>query len=96
MNRTWIRRGAVATAVAAALALAAPAHAAGWESRVPGVDLVHAVRQWLAGLWPAPGGGPEPASSGEAGEKAGCSVNPNGQPLCEPTSSTTASPNSNG
>ena len=46
-----MRRTAAATALALALALAAPAHASGWAQWASPSDFVHAVKQWIAGLW---------------------------------------------
>jgi fatty acid desaturase len=97
MKRTWMRHAAAATALAAALALAAPARAAGWESWASGPEFARAAWQWLAGLWPAPEGDGQPAGSAPAWEKEGGCVNPNGQPACEPRSTTTSTaPNPNG
>jgi hypothetical protein len=91
-----MRHAAVATALAATLALAAPAHAAGWESRVSGVDFAHAVWQWLASLWPAPERGTEPAPTEPPWEKAGGCIDPMGQPACEPKNTASTAPDPNG
>jgi hypothetical protein len=91
-----MRHAAAATALAAALTLAAPVHAAGWETWTSGGDFAHAAWQWLARLWPAPEGGTEPESTGPAWEKAGACVDPAGQPACEPKSTVNASADPNG
>jgi hypothetical protein len=51
MERKRIRRAAVAVALVAALALAAPAQASGWARWTPGPDVFQAAWQWITGLW---------------------------------------------
>lgn len=76
-----IRRAAAVLALAATLALAAPAHAAGWKDFAAGPGWFEQVREWIARLWV--GGeatGPTPAV-----EKCGSSANPDGCPGAAPS-----------
>ena len=91
-----MRRTAAATALAAALALAAPAHASGWAQWASPSDFVHAMKQWIAGLWeggcidpsgrpicPPHGVTPEPRERPVAQpglEKEGSCIDPSGRP----------------
>jgi hypothetical protein len=52
MTQRSIRRTTVAAAFAAALAVAAPAHAAGRQSRAAGPGWIEAALQWVAHVWP--------------------------------------------
>ncbi len=62
MNRNWKRNVAVATALSAALTLAAPAQASGWTLWAPGPDFARTAWQWIARLWPAAEGTGRPGS----------------------------------
>jgi hypothetical protein len=71
-----IRRAAAVLALAATLALAAPAHAAGWDLAA-GPGWFESVIERIARLWVGDGetSGPTPTS-----EKCGSSANPDGCP----------------
>ena len=73
MSHRFVRRAVTAAVLAASLALAAPAHAAGLRGPDP-ASLFEQARQWLAKLWPGEGR----VQSGQ--EKAGMGVDPNGAP----------------
>jgi hypothetical protein len=52
MTQRSIRRIAVALALTALVALAAPAQAAGWTtSAIPGSGWLEAALQWISGVW---------------------------------------------
>ena len=78
MKRNWIRRAAVAAALVAMFALAAPAQAAGRAIWTPGPDLIQKAWQWIARLWSASEGVGQPASSRPGLEKAGGGIDPMG------------------
>jgi hypothetical protein len=78
MRRNWIRRAAVAAALAAMFALAAPAQAAGRATWTTGPDLIQKAWQWIARLWSAPEGVSQPARSGPGLGKAGSGIDPMG------------------
>ena len=69
-----IRRAAAALALAATLALAAPAHAAGWEDLGVGPGWIEQAMEWIARLWI----GGEARGSAPAIEKCGGGINPDG------------------
>lgn len=84
MGRKWMRRAALAAALTATLAFAAPAQAAGWADWAHKPDLLQKAWQWLAGLWPAPEreGNPSPDLFKEGG-----GIDPMGNPIPPPPSS---------
>jgi hypothetical protein len=71
-----IRRAAAVLALAATLALAAPAHAVGREDSVAGPSWFEAALEWIARLW----AGGEATGPTPAVEKCGSSANPDGCP----------------
>jgi len=92
MKKTWMRHAAAATALAAALALAAPVQASGWAQWASPSDFVHAVKHWIARLWAVPEGEDRPATQPGL-EKAGPCIDPDGRlvPGCA-SQSTSGSP----
>ena len=77
MRQTIVRRALAAAALAATLALAGPAEAAGWRGEGP--DLFERVWSWIT-AWVAPAGG------GPAVTKDGRCIDPNGGgPRCSGT-----------
>ena len=86
MKRNWIRRAAVAAALAAMFALAVPAQAAGRATWTPGPDLIQKAWQWIARLWSAPEGGGQPVSSRPGLEKEGSGIDPMGNKPSPPPS----------
>jgi hypothetical protein len=69
------RRAAAALALAATLALAAPAHAAGRADLAAGPRWIESVLEWVARLWVGNGLATEPKP---AVEKCGYTINPDG------------------
>jgi hypothetical protein len=80
MKRQWMRRAALAAIFTSALALAAPAHAAGWATRAPGPDLLQKAWQWIAGVWSASEREGPAARTGATLEKEGGGIDPMGVP----------------
>ena len=70
MIQATLRRTAAALAVATLLAVAAPAHAAGWRIAPVGSGWFENVLQWVARVWQG--------SGTERGLKAGHGIDPNG------------------
>ncbi|HEY0513344.1 MAG TPA: hypothetical protein VGH73_15650 [Thermoanaerobaculia bacterium] len=52
MTQRSIRRTTIAAVLAAALAVATPAHAASRQSRAAGPGWIEAALQWVAHVWP--------------------------------------------
>lgn len=92
MSHRFVRRAVTAAVLAASLALAVPAHAAGLRGSDP-ASLFQQARQWLAKLWPGegttvrekrgleidPGGSPAPGTTPSCTEcERGMGVDPNG------------------
>jgi hypothetical protein len=94
-----IRRAAAVLALTATLALAAPAHAAGWEDLAVGPRWLEAAPNWIASLWLVIGDviGLKPAV-----EKCSSGMNPDGlcsgaaSPLQPPTASSSGGSGSGG
>lgn len=78
MTQRCLRITAAALSLAAVLALAAPAHAAGRMVRTPGIRWIEDVVQWVAQVWVG--------TSPERGLKYGAGIDPNGSPAPPPPS----------
>jgi hypothetical protein len=78
MSRILFRRITTATVLAALLALAAPAQAAGWNGWASDGDLLHSAWQWVASFWIPQA--PAHPSKGIPGVKSdrGTGIDPNG------------------
>ena len=79
MTQRCLRITAAALSLAAILALAAPAHAAGRTVRTPGIYWIEDVVQWIARVWV--GTGPDRGVA-----KYGGAIDPNGNPAPPPPS----------
>jgi hypothetical protein len=92
MSHRFVRRAVTAAVLAASLALAAPAHAAGLRGPDP-ASFFEQARQWMAKLWSGegttvrekrrleidPGGAPAPVTATSCTKcEAGAGVDPNG------------------
>jgi hypothetical protein len=88
MSFQRIRRAAAVLAVAATLALAAPARATAWESLAAGPRWLEQALEWVAHLWN--GNGP-PTAPKPAIEKYGSGCDPNGCPGVPPPSTSSGS-----
>lgn len=94
MKRKWMRRAAVAAALMATLALAAPAWASGRApSRAPEPGIFQAVWQWIVQLWPAPEAG---QAAPQRWEKNSGMIDPDGNPKPSATGSCSSCDNSGG
>lgn len=86
-----IRRVAAAAALAATLAFANPAHAAGWKAWTVTPGWFESVKEWIARVWMGDG----QASTPTPGiEKCGMGVDPNGGCLPPPPPPSTPSSDS--
>jgi hypothetical protein len=81
-----MRSAAAVTALAVALALAAPAQAAVREGGPSAPQLVRAAWQWIAGFWLGPEDAARPAAP-----KAGTGIDPLGKPGSVPPPTTNLS-----
>jgi hypothetical protein len=86
-----MRSAAAVTALAVALALAAPAQAAVREGGPSAPQLVRAAWQWIAGFWLAPADAARPAAPGRTWEKEGTGIDPLGKPGSPPPPTTNLS-----
>ena len=78
MTQHRLRITAAALALAAALGLTVPAHAAGRAVRTPGLSWIEDVVQWVARVW---------VGNGQEREaKYGAGIDPNGNPTPTPPS----------
>jgi len=78
MTQTLIRRVAIAGALTAVLTLAAPAHAAGWNTRgTSGLDVFQTAWRWVASFW-APQINAPRSAEGTAKSDLGAAADPNG------------------
>ena len=75
MTQRCLRITATALTLAAVLALAAPAHAAGRTVRTPGIRWIEDVVEWVAKIWIAKPGNER---------KYGAGIDPNGSPAPPP------------
>lgn len=82
MTQRRLRITAAALALAAALGLAVPAHAAGRVVRTPGLSWIEDVVQWVARVWVG--------NEKDQGLKYGIGIDPNGNPAPTPPSGTGA------
>ena len=81
MKRKWMRHAAVALALTALFAMAAPAGAASRApAGVPALDAFQAVLQWIAHLWPAPAVNQPASRSTSRWEKTSGMIDPDGKP----------------
>jgi hypothetical protein len=79
MKRKWMRHAAVALALTALFAMAAPAGAASRApAGVPAMDAFQAVLQWIAHLLPAPAVNQPASRSASSLEKASGKIDPDG------------------
>jgi hypothetical protein len=85
MSRNTIRRSTLALVLSLTLA-SSPALAASSGSWRLAAEFGRSAWSWLASLLEGGALGPKPTEV----RKAGCTINPDGQPVCEPTAESSA------
>ncbi|HEV8580136.1 MAG TPA: hypothetical protein VGX68_13780 [Thermoanaerobaculia bacterium] len=83
MRLNRIRRTVALTALACTLALAVPAHAAGWQSLGESPGWFQKAVEWIAGVWAENDATGSKAPSPRA-EKGGYGTDPDGTPAVTP------------